>query len=267
MSFAGGSNIDMPYKDQLQAVQRLQILSGETRRVDCVFCGGRKTLSVTKSDGTLLWNCFKASCDAVGKKSVGRSNNEIRQYLGRASTVGSRGLPRMPLIVSDVRSHPEAIQYLKDNNCYTAYLDRVITVRYEPTQRRVLFYSSNQLGCVGRCMDKTVKPKWRSYGEFSSLLEVGSAKTAVLVEDAASACAAYATGIYTGVALLGTSLTMRQRKLLEKYDNVVVCLDKDASKKSIKIRGQLRGTVSTSVKFLARDLKYLNERQIKECLQ
>jgi hypothetical protein len=60
---------------------------------------------------------------------------------------------------------------------------------------------------------------------------------------------------------------MRQRKLLEKYDNVVVCLDKDASKKSIKIRGQLRGTVSTSVKFLARDLKYLNETQIKECLQ
>lgn len=116
-------------------------------------------------------------------------------------------------------------------------------------------------------MDKTVKPKWRSYGEFSSLLEVGSAKTAVLVEDAASACAVYATGIYTGVALLGTSLTMRQRKLLEKYDDVIVCLDKDASKKSIKIRGQLRGSVSTSVKFLARDLKYLNETQIKECLQ
>jgi hypothetical protein len=257
----------MAYRDQLVAVQRLQIMSGETRRVDCPFCGGRKTLSVTKSDGTLLWNCFRASCDAVGKKAVGRNNGEIKEYLGRATSQRARRLPRMPQIVSDVRSHPEALQYLKDNHCEQAYMDRAITVRYEPTQRRVLFYSSNQMGCVGRCMDKSVKPKWRSYGEFTSLLEVGTAPTAVLVEDAASACAVYATGKYTGVALLGTSLTLRQRDLLQNYSKVIVCLDKDASKKSLTIRGQLRGSVDTSVKFLARDLKYLTEEQIEGVLQ
>ena len=256
----------MSYHDQLVAVQRLQVLSGETRRDDCPFCGGRKTLSVTKSDGTLLWNCFKASCDAVGKKSVGRNNSEIKNYLAKATGAHTKRLPRMPQIVSDVRSHPTAMQYLKDNNCMPAYLDRVITVRYEPAQQRVLFYSSNQQGCVGRCMDKSIKPKWRSYGEFTSLLEVGTSDTAVLVEDAASACAVYATGKHTGVALLGTSLTLRQRGLLEKSANVIVCLDKDASKKAITIRGQLRGTTNASVKFLQRDLKYMNKDQIMELM-
>jgi DNA primase len=115
-------------------------------------------------------------------------------------------------------------------------------------------------------MDKSIKPKWRSYGEFTSLLEVGTSDTAVLVEDAASACAVYATGTHTGVALLGTSLTLRQRKLLEKYANVIVCLDKDASKKAITIRGQLRGTTNACVKFLHRDLKYMKKDQIMELM-
>ena len=54
--------IDMFYKEQLLWVSQQKLASDESIRVDCPNCGGNKTLSISFSDGSILRNCFKASC-------------------------------------------------------------------------------------------------------------------------------------------------------------------------------------------------------------
>ena len=88
------------------------------------------------------------------------------------------------------------------------------------------------------------------------MLSVGKQDTVIVVEDAASACAVYATGKYTGVALLGTNIYLVQRSQLRGYTKLIICLDKDASRKSIVLLRQLQGVVSCGVKFLDHDLKW-----------
>ena len=36
---------------------------GDSKRVNCPNCGGIKTFTITNSEGKLLWNCYKASCN------------------------------------------------------------------------------------------------------------------------------------------------------------------------------------------------------------
>jgi hypothetical protein len=262
----GGSIYKMRYLEQLEVVQTYNVQSGTTHRVNCPFCGGKKTFSITKKDGSLVWNCFKASCDASGIRYEGRTPTEIREYLIGRKQVIEKQTPNIPEIQSDPKHHEKVINYLIKVNSLQAYASGRIKISYAPTEDRVLFFTSDRQGCVGRTLKEHTRPKWKAYGDFNSLLSVGYAKTAVVVEDAASACAVGATDNYTGVALLGTHLSFTQRNLLKRYEKVIVCLDKDASKKAISLLKQLRGIVPSSVVFLTRDLKSYQPDQIARIL-
>lgn len=258
---------DMNYQEMLSIVQRYPVQAGESTRVNCPNCGGNKTLSLTKRDGQLFWNCFKASCDLTGRSNVGRNQQEVREYLsGRTHTIKKR-TPDIPSIQSAPANNPEVLAYLEQNNCYSAFADKIIKISYSPAEKRVLFYTPDEKGCVGRALNRGVKPKWKAYGEFNSLFSVGNKPVAVVVEDAASACAVYATGDYTGVALLGTHMSLSQRKALLHYSRVIICLDKDASKKAVYLAKQLRGTVQAGVRLLTKDLKQYQPEEIKEILK
>jgi DNA primase len=87
-------------------------------------------------------------------------------------------------------------------------------------------------------------------------------KISIVVEDAASACAVYATGKYTGVALLGTNISPLQRNQLKAFTKLIICLDKDASRKSIVLLRQLQGVADCTVKFLTNDLKWYDNSGI-----
>lgn len=249
------------YQQIEEIVPQLPV-SGTSMRIDCVFCGGRKTLSITKKDGTLLWHCFHANCAVRGAKDLGRTTAEIRSRLKSGQ---NKPLPRnfIPSLTSDCHRHPRVMRYLADNHCLAAYEDKAVKIRYCPASDRVLFYTSGQEGAVGRALRK-VRPKWKVYGELSSLFQVGNHDVAVLVEDAASACSVYATGQYTGVALLGTNLSLKQKKLIRGFSKIIIALDKDASKKALRMCGELRGVTQTSVKFLERDLKYLSAKDVRK---
>ena len=54
--------------------------------------------------------------------------------------------------------------------------------------------------------------------------------------------------------------------LFFNFTKVVVALDKDASKKAIKLKSKLEGRVNTKVVFLEDDLKWLNMDQIQTVL-
>ena len=106
-------------------------------------------------------------------------------------------------------------------------------------------------------------PKWLNYNKNITPFSCGTSDTAVVVEDCASACAV--SGIYTGVALLGTKLKEEYALYLSKnFKKVIVALDRDATKKAFDLSKGLRYLIDTEVKILDEDLKYLNATEIKE---
>jgi hypothetical protein len=121
------------------------------------------------------------------------------------------------------------------------------------------------VGYTGRGR-KGVYPKWQKYGDCSSLLTVGKGPTAVVVEDAPSACAVGILPSVTGCALLGTILTRQHIIELRAYDRVLICLDPDAKAKGHAMVSALQGTVRTSFVDIPNDLKNYGPDELKEIL-
>ena len=70
-------------------------------------------------------------------------------------------------------------------------------------------------------------PKWYRYGKSSKLFTCGEHSKAILVEDAASACAV--SQVATGIALLGTNMKDADLASLKGYTHIYICLDADAT--------------------------------------
>ena len=104
------------------------------------------------------------------------------------------------------------------------------------------------------------------YGNKNYPFICGDSDIGVLVEDCASACAV--SHIYSGIALMGTSLPDSYIPVLKKkFKKIIVALDRDATIKAFDISNQLRYFIETEVKILEDDLKYYNEKKVKEILQ
>ena len=39
------------YRDQLSLLEPIELRENETKRIDCPFCGGSKTFSITRAEG------------------------------------------------------------------------------------------------------------------------------------------------------------------------------------------------------------------------
>jgi hypothetical protein len=86
----------------------------------------------------------------------------------------------------------------------------------------------------------------------------------VLVEDCVSACKVAMANL-TGVAILGTSLKEDYIiPIADRIDKCVVCLDKDATNKSFKIRDALSYHIPTYVEMIDKDLKHYSINELKE---
>lgn len=253
------------YREQLETLSNVRLKAGEHRRVDCPFCAGRKTLSVSNIDGKLLWHCYKASCPAKGAKSLGRNTEQIRGRLDRSSHDTRRSTIPLPSPVSDPTQHPEVVQYMEQNGCMDAYEKGDVRIAYDPAEDRVLFYMPSRLGAIARKLSGS-GPKWKAYGDISGLLTVGSGDTTVVVEDAASACSLSRVDGLQGAALMGTNMSPDQKRQLRHCSCVVIALDKDASRKSLTMAQKLRGLVPCRVRLLEEDLKYLSPDAIEEVL-
>ena len=104
------------------------------------------------------------------------------------------------------------------------------------------------------------------YGGKTYPFICGDSDTAILVEDCASACAV--SGVYTGVALMGTSLPESYIPIIKKkFKKVIVALDRDATTKSFDISEKLKYYIPTEVRILDDDLKYFDEQKITEVLR
>lgn len=247
----------MTYLEQLEVIKTIPIREGDTKVIQCPFCGGLKKLSVSKVDGQLKWYCFRASCNGKGIYQGKRSLQAAKNYLADAVQQKTREPKPIPLITTPARNHQPALDYLEQNNSLEAYEAGYIDVRYAPAEDRVLFCTDT--GAVGRSLNK-YGPKWLTYGVLEEGIHVGNGSTAVLVEDTPSACSVSRIDGFVGVALLGTRISSCLKKSLNKYSACYLVLDKDASSKSITICKSV--SRSLLVRLTAVDLKRLSVNQL-----
>lgn len=253
------------YREQLDVLSQINLRSGGHSRVDCPFCSGRKTLSISNVDGKLLWHCYKASCPAKGAKDVGRTTDQIRGRLDKQKDYRKRSTLPLPDLMSDPSHHNHVLEYLESNGSHEAYEKGDVYCTYAPAEDRVLFFMPDRSGAVGRSLSQKI-PKWKAYGDTSGLLTVGTGDIAVVVEDAPSACAVSRAKGYVGAALMGTNVSPVQKRQLKKFSKIIIALDKDASRKSLSVQRMFQGVVPCSVRLLDRDCKHMTTEQIKDII-
>lgn len=221
-----------------------------------------------------MWNCFRASCRLRGGKDVPRSAEEIADTLRNGPREEARAKPfSIPPHWTSLKGDREALRYIEINHCSYAYENKLADLLLDPRTRRVVFLTRHEgriVDATGRALDRKVQPKWWRYGGHPAPFSVkpleGSPDVAVIVEDAASACAVAAAGV-SGVAILGTSLrTSTARIMKEQYKEFIVAMDKDASVKAIEMQRHLRMYGSARVLLLEKDLKYLNGDGIRDLI-
>ena len=252
----------MTYQEQLQIIKDIPIQEGVTKVITCPFCYQPKKLALSKIDGKLMWNCYRASCSAKGIYTGKRNLQAVKNYLANEVKTKTAFRKPLPSMTTSVRNHQPAIDYLKTVNSLDAFESGLIKIRYAPAEDRVLFYGAE--GAVGRSL-KRYGPKWISYGLLTEGIHVGSGSTAVLVEDVPSACSVSRISGLVGVAMLGTNLTSSLEKSLINYDTTYLVLDKDANKKAIRI--QKSSTRRLLVRFTNEDLKCLTKCKIEGMLK
>ena len=251
----------MTYAEQLQIIKDIPLREGDTKVITCPFCGGQKKLAISKIDGKLMWNCYRASCEGKGIHTGKRDLQSAKNYLTGQIRKREVYVRPLPSITTSVENHKPALDYLASVNSLEAYRNGYIKVRYDPSEDRVLFYSGE--GVVAKSL-RSYGPKWMTLGSIPAGVHIGTGTTAVLVEDVPSACSVSRVNGLVGVAMLGTNITKALNKATEKYLNKYLCLDKDASAKAIVLKRQFGAGLK--VRLLSQDLKVLSKSQISQLL-
>jgi len=240
-------------------VKQLNVENGDTRRLNCPVCNSYKTFSVTNNMGSLLWNCYKASCSVRGSTRVHLSVDEIRDIQNKKN--------------SQVVSNFELPEYVVSHNgrseiddwCNKWGLDpQTLDLFYDVKEHRVVFPIVEN----GRVVDATGRsilnklPKWKRYGSSDLPFSFGCGSIAIVVEDCISA-GVIGSDVYVGVAVLGTSLLDSHKTFLSQFSTAIIALDPDALPKSFAFAKELRSHVKdVKILRLKDDLKYRRQEDL-----
>ncbi len=235
-------------------VSDMDVPVGMTVRTKCPNCGER-TFTVTNNMGSLVWNCFRASCNVKGGTRVRISVDDIRAGFGGAQEFAEDTFDLPPYVVDNLDN-----LYLK-RFCATWGIDpKELGLLYDVKEDRLVFpirHEGRIVDATGRSLSKRL-PKWKRYGKSGLPYTSGCGKVAVVVEDCLSA-AVVGYGTFVGVALLGTSLQESHKRYLSQFSTAIVALDPDALPKTLLMAKELRGHVNdVRVLRLTDDLKYRN---------
>ena len=256
----------MEYKYQLDKIQELDIPSGQSYGGDCIFCLNRNTLSVRNENGKIHWYCFHANCDAKGSLNVGTTVDDLQNFL-HSKTNNPKSSGGNFII-------PKEFVTVYGNNKARAYIEKYqlenteARMMYDVKQDRIVFLveeNGEVIGAIGRALSESSLPKWYKYGTSSVPFMVGTNKyLGVLVEDCVSACKVAMANL-TGIAIMGTKLPEEFIvPIADKVDRCFVCLDKDATDKSFKIRDALSYHIPSYVEMIDKDLKHYSINELKK---
>jgi hypothetical protein len=235
-------------------VSDMDVPVGMTVRTKCPNCGER-TFTVTNNMGSLVWNCFRASCNVKGGTRVRISVDDIRAGFGGAQEFAEDTFDLPPYVVDNLDN-----LFLK-RFCATWGIDpKELGLLYDVKEDRLVFpirHEGRIVDATGRSLSKRL-PKWKRYGKSGLPYTSGCGKVAVVVEDCLSA-AVVGYGTFVGVALLGTSLQESHKRYLSQFSTAIIALDPDALPKTLLMAKELRGHVNdVRVLRLTDDLKYRN---------
>jgi hypothetical protein len=235
-------------------VSDMDVPVGMTVRTKCPNCGER-TFTVTNNMGSLVWNCFRASCNVKGGTRVRISVDDIRAGFGGAQEFAEDTFDLPPYVVDNLDN-----LFLK-RFCATWGIDpKELGLLYDVKEDRLVFpirHEGRIVDATGRSLSKRL-PKWKRYGKSGLPYTSGCGKVAVVVEDCLSA-AVVGYGTFVGVALLGTSLQESHKRYLSQFSTAIIALDPDALPKTLQMAKELRGHVNdVRVLRLTDDLKYRN---------
>lgn len=238
-----------------ELIDDLYLSNGDTKRINCPNCAGFKTFTITSVDGLIVWNCYKASCNAKGATPAVMTRDTLVARITKPLELVERRV--VPLVVPSHFSSffPEKmVKYMDKNNVTTAWKEGRVELFHDVVQDRAVFTivaGGKAIDAVGRALRWGTK--WHKYENTGEPFIAGYGDTLYIVEDAASACAISHYG--TAMALLGTNLSERAIDIAKGYNKCVVCLDKDASRKALSLTMRLKQFTDTTMRVLQYDPK------------
>ena len=244
--------------DIYSLVLQLELRDGETKRMDCPNCNGYKTFTATNNIGSLVWNCYNASCSVSGGVRVQLTSEDIKKSLGYAVKELDNADFVMPEYVVPYSGQREINRFTERFGIDEWEL------HYDVKDNRAVFpivHNGIIVDAIGRSLRNSL-PKWKKYGTSGLPFSYGLGKVAVVVEDCVSACVVGGDE-FVGGAVLGTSLSETHKKYLSQFSTVIVALDPDALPKTVAFSKELRGHVdNVKILRLTDDLKYSREIDI-----
>ena len=239
-------------------ISDIDIPHGHTKRMNCPDCGGQKTFTVTNNLGSLVWNCYKASCNLRGGTRVRMTVEDIRVGFSGAEEFAEDKFVLPEFIVP----HSDKVKPFRDE--YGLDEDEV-ELMYDVRDHRVVFPvigNGKIVDATGRALGRRL-PKWKRYGKSGLPYAHGCGSVAVVVEDCVSA-AVIGNDVWRGVALLGTSLSESHKRYLSQFSTAIIALDPDALPKTLAMAKELRSfTDIVRVLRLTDDLKYRNPTDLE----
>ena len=247
-------------------VDDLDLTEGDTVRGDCPDCGGKNTFTAHKSGGAVVYNCYKLGCKIQGIHTVGMTAADIEARM--------KDIPK-PKPKIEAMNIPEHV--VKSGAGLDEFRDKWDLwdqgLMFDLKDNRAvfpIFHKGVMIDAVGRAL-KGGNPKWLRYTGKADYFVAGTGDIVVVVEDVISAITVAKLG-FTGMAILGTSLSAAHMSHLGDYSQVIVALDPDAAHKTLKYRQEIEAwtAVATTALRLDDDIKYRVESDIerlKELLQ
>tara|TARA_R110000764_G_scaffold195212_1_gene280431 strand:- start:215 stop:973 length:759 start_codon:yes stop_codon:yes gene_type:complete len=233
-------------------IDDLDLGEGDTVRGYCPDCGGKNTFTASKTGGAVVYNCYKLGCKIQGIQTVGMTAADIEARM-RDVPKPKPKLEAMNIPEHIVRSGTGLDEFKDKWNLWDQGL------MYDLKDNRVvfpIFYKGIMLDAVGRSLSGA-DPKWLRYTGKANYFSAGTSNTVVVVEDVISAITVAKLG-FTGMAILGTSLSVAHMEQLGDYSQVIVALDPDAAHKTLKYRREIEEWtgVTTIALRLDDDIKY-----------
>ena len=143
----------MKIKNQLSIIETYIQGDEVDTRIDCPFCNHTNTLTIKKSNGTVMWYCFHASCDAKGKTQKEMSMKDVESSLLSPLLSRNKKTFKIPDNFISVYNTEKCTDYMKKNHCMVAYMEGLVDMRYDVRQHRAVFIIKKQnetVGAVGR---------------------------------------------------------------------------------------------------------------------
>lgn len=254
-------------------VKDLDISEGESLRQDCPFCRGQNSFSVSVIEGRFVYRCFKLMCNIKGSIYEGLAAQEIKKRIkNRKESSESMSWEdtshrKSPMLM------PEYIVPI-EGNTLNGFIQRWdlqnVELLHDVKDNRVVFPIRKDgiiIDATGRTLNYA-KPKWLRYtGEADVYVACQGEPNgiAVIVEDVISAntiCSVCQN--VTGIAILGTSMSVKHIEYIQDYTKIIMALDPDASNKNLQYRREIVSWtgINTIAMRLKNDIKYKEEEDI-----